>query len=953
MSTPDDQLSQISAQLQAFLATLDNATNWQILFLAGSANDPDSFDKDGGKTGALGYYPIVNVSGQTVFMPCLKRFMEIALGGANAETLAEVLGTANSTLAVVYTAIDNATSAAASADAKAATAQEQADLAQAAATLVNAAVDAATAARSLSGAGAPAADLGAIGNTYIDTQSRILYGPKTADGWGSGSPLKGDPGANVMAIGPWVTFTGLLIPIGTDYVRTSGHTFPGVGAGFYKLSSKQDAAETPWRKRSANGRLFELVCDVGGAQPQQFGSLGDYNPEKPESGTDDTQGVLDCINFCMSRGNFTAYPMRLTAFYVVTVNNFLGQWTTNAATIRGWRIASEAGFAYGFVFRPTAVGGITDFYVHDGYSGAGQASQARKLLFWEISDVRFIMDARNLTTERIHGLRQSGWGSDGNPQQAWTNRNVWYSYSGATLANNGDVFTVIGTSNGSENSFYSCRAQNQRKVLACSNAQAVNHTFTDCHWELGTGNVYDFVRGGALTHVGGSIIIDNFNNVTMWSPGLPVTAGKAVHYDGVRYTADADGTLGGAGNASFTGAIVGFVLTVSDITSGAIVLGQELVGNGIPAGTGAKPPTRVVAFITGTGGTGTYLVSETANAASTGITGYTPPTHTAGSVGGLTFVADESAYLLSIGGDGTGQINDFLIEGVRIEFRTNRAKVLKAIGANIGSRVKLLGVNTASVVGGYRTTFALGDNAIKVDISGGGWNRIGTYDEPLTVSFSAAAVAPVLSTGAPILSIGGGATVSKDIHDLVKWGANSAGIVKIDDTVAANVLFGLTTNSDKYDAPDMMIAATLLNPAGSGTGAKGGTPPRRRITVRFNFYSFPSSGGTANPTGKRSRLKVVPGAVIEGIHAGKSAGGGNGQPVTFQLQNDDTGAVIATLPAFPSMSAGFDDQVTGLKYAVPRNTRMLKVADVGTGGDAGLVPPLTDQRFLDVTMTVP
>ncbi|MDF0490047.1 hypothetical protein PX554_18085 [Sphingomonas sp. H39-1-10] len=73
MSTTDDQLSAISAQLQAFLATLDNSVNWQILFLAGSTDDPDSFDKDGGKTGALGYYPVVNVSGQTVYMPCLAR----------------------------------------------------------------------------------------------------------------------------------------------------------------------------------------------------------------------------------------------------------------------------------------------------------------------------------------------------------------------------------------------------------------------------------------------------------------------------------------------------------------------------------------------------------------------------------------------------------------------------------------------------------------------------------------------------------------------------------------------------------------------------------------------------------------------------------------------------------------------------------------------------------------
>lgn len=51
----------------------------------------------------------------------------------------------------------------------------------------------------LSGMEAPNASLGNTGDFYIDLATSVLYGPKTAGGWGSGSPLKGPEGnANVL-----------------------------------------------------------------------------------------------------------------------------------------------------------------------------------------------------------------------------------------------------------------------------------------------------------------------------------------------------------------------------------------------------------------------------------------------------------------------------------------------------------------------------------------------------------------------------------------------------------------------------------------------------------------------------------------------------------------------------------------------------------------------------------
>jgi hypothetical protein len=46
-----------------------------------------------------------------------------------------------------------------------------------------------------SGAIAPAATVGTTGDFYIDLKAGLLYGPKSADGWGSGISIIGAPGA--------------------------------------------------------------------------------------------------------------------------------------------------------------------------------------------------------------------------------------------------------------------------------------------------------------------------------------------------------------------------------------------------------------------------------------------------------------------------------------------------------------------------------------------------------------------------------------------------------------------------------------------------------------------------------------------------------------------------------------------------------------------------------------
>ncbi|MEO8148591.1 MAG: T9SS type A sorting domain-containing protein [Bacteroidia bacterium] len=66
--------------------------------------------------------------------------------------------------------------------------------------------------------------------------------------------------------------------------------------------------------------------------------------------------------------------------------------------------------------------------------------------------------------------------------------------------------------------------------------------------------------------------------------------------------------------ASVTGSITGTTLTVTAVSSGTLVLGQLLSGAGISTGTS------ITVFGTGTGGVGTYTVSNSQTVASTGIT---------------------------------------------------------------------------------------------------------------------------------------------------------------------------------------------------------------------------------------------------------------------------------------------------------------------------------------------
>jgi hypothetical protein len=92
-------------------------------------------------------------------------------------------------------------------------------------------------------------------------------------------------------------------------------------------------------------------------------------------------------------------------------------------------------------------------------------------------------------------------------------------------------------------------------------------------------------------------------NTTDYSNGVYVASRQAVFTGTIN-----DGTPPGAGT----------VLNVTAVTSGTIYLGMTVTGTGVTAGT------RITAFGTGTGGTGTYTVSASQEVTSTTLTGTLP-----------------------------------------------------------------------------------------------------------------------------------------------------------------------------------------------------------------------------------------------------------------------------------------------------------------------------------------
>jgi hypothetical protein len=108
-------------------------------------------------------------------------------------------------------------------------------------------------------------------NYLLDRIQRSLVTPRATDLVAYmksllGPIYKGDPGGNVMSVGPFSTVAGLSIPVGTDLIQTSGAT-RGQLIADTSLTDADVAAYPLAIVKTSNGRLFRRdQQDLRGAQ---------------------------------------------------------------------------------------------------------------------------------------------------------------------------------------------------------------------------------------------------------------------------------------------------------------------------------------------------------------------------------------------------------------------------------------------------------------------------------------------------------------------------------------------------------------------------------------------------------------------------------------------------------------------------------------------------------------
>lgn len=158
----------------------DALRQYNFNLVAGSTTDPDSFDADGKPStdpthGPLGYYPVINGSGGTVYFPCWARWATIA-GGTVAEfaAAAEAAATAAAaSVASIGTSVTDAQAAATAAASSATTANTKAGEAAVSAT---AAGNSATAAAASKTQAETARDLVEAKRAEVASNTALAYG---------------------------------------------------------------------------------------------------------------------------------------------------------------------------------------------------------------------------------------------------------------------------------------------------------------------------------------------------------------------------------------------------------------------------------------------------------------------------------------------------------------------------------------------------------------------------------------------------------------------------------------------------------------------------------------------------------------------------------------------------------------------------------------------------------
>ncbi|WP_347269849.1 phage head spike fiber domain-containing protein [Rhizorhabdus histidinilytica] len=309
-------LAALAANVGDLAEASDSLRQYNFNLIAGSVDDPASFDAAGKPAsdpthGPLGYYPLLDGSGNTVYYPCRAR--ELAIGAADVagEILDEAEGYAVSAAGSASTATTKAGEAAGSAT-TAGTAKTQAeaarDTAVSAKTAAEAARDAALAAPMVyPGAGIPvsggaawsaskAAPTGALVGTsdaQTLTNKRITQGIKSISGT-IYSLAEADQSLLLMADQAGALSLAILPEIVLSWPVGGWFRVAGLGAGEVRLAAGSGVTivATPGYKLRAQGSVA-TVMKVAANKWLAFDDLAAGDLASLVLDIDFTSGVLD------------------------------------------------------------------------------------------------------------------------------------------------------------------------------------------------------------------------------------------------------------------------------------------------------------------------------------------------------------------------------------------------------------------------------------------------------------------------------------------------------------------------------------------------------------------------------------------------------------------------------------------------------------------------------------
>lgn len=286
--------------------------------------------------------------------------------------------------------------------------------------------------------------------------------------------------------------------------------------------------------------------------------------------------------------------------------------------------------------------------------------------------------------------------------------------------------------------------------------------------------------------------------------------------------------------AAFTGSIAATTLTVTAVGSGALAINQIVYGPGVIKGT------KITAFGTGTGGTGTYTITPSQTVGSTLMTSFGGnlyntmdpmfhfdrhlpggpdelPTAIPVNVGSTNQIGTALSFSRSdhVHAIAPGTITNAMLQNSSITVTAGTGLALGGLVSLGGSVTLALSVPVSIANGGTNSTTALNNNRIMVS-SGGAIVEAAalTNGQLLIGSTGAAPVAANITQGTGITITNGAGSITVSNAGVTSWSAGTTGLTPAIATTGVVTLAGTLiavnggTGFSSYTVGDILYADT-------------------------------------------------------------------------------------------------------------------------------------------------